>query len=103
MRSVFDGKDFDRNFTNVEPTPRGRHVVNMSENWFCSTVFDETVFPDCFGVAFCGKKNLANFDHFFDHICYQNHWNLPYGRYRGILFLMDTEMPSISTSHVPTK
>ena len=29
----------------------------------------------CRGVpsAFFGKKKLANFDHFFDQICYQNH------------------------------
>ena len=32
------------------------------------------------------KKNLVNFDHFFDHISYQNPWGLPYGPYGGQLW-----------------
>ena len=39
-----------------------------------------------FNVYFLGKKNLLNFDHFFDHISYQNPWGLPYGPYGGQLW-----------------
>ena len=32
-------------------------------------------------VYFLEQKNLVNFDHFFDHISYKNHWDITYGPY----------------------
>ena len=67
-------------------------MANIAQNRFCGDDFDETGFLSAFYVPFFGKINLVKFDNFFDHISYQNHWELPYGRYKGNLCLMDEYM-----------
>ena len=55
-------------------TAHRSHVVHISENRFYIDDFYETGFLSGFYDVFFGKKNLWNFDHFFGHISYQNHW-----------------------------
>ena len=80
-----------------------RHVANIGQNRFYIEDFHENSSPSCFYVSFFGKKNLANFNHFFDQICYQNHWEPPYGRYRGEPLRYCTKTSKISIIHALRK